>query len=90
MIQVIPLLNGSVEFKGELVLGTNIYENIIDPETLTYPIDSVYVFDARLEVVDINSHLLSEISSNRRVIEYHGNVGKKVGPREILRFKKSF
>ena len=84
-----PSVQWIVEFEGDLINKINIYENIIEKETLEYPLYSLYLFGKEFRIVDVNTSLYYEINPNRRILEYFGKTGDVLDGYEKISFLKS-
>jgi len=82
-----PYVQWTVEFKGNFHPGINIYENMIEPEVLEYPINSKYILESPMEFIEIKSSLSYELQANNRILSFSGDKGKKLEAHERLKFR---
>jgi hypothetical protein len=77
-----------IEFGHPFKDGLNIYENMIEVETLEYPIYSIYILEEGLRIAEIRSKLSYTIEESRRIIEFRGKTGEQIGPQEMMHFQR--
>ena len=81
-----PFIQWVINFEGLAKDGINIYENYVEPETLEYPIYSLYEFCNPLIVKSVTSSLEHQIDPNHRIIEYFGDVGDDLDGYDAIKF----
>ena len=84
----LPFYYWVLEFHGPLKRGLNIYESVMSNEKLEYDVNSIYLFDSKLQPVSVQSSLHYEILRSERIVKYWAYKGEIVGPKEILQFQK--
>lgn len=87
-IESLPFFYWVLEFDGPLKLGLNSYESVMSNEILEYDVNSIYLFDAKLKPMSVQSSLHYEILRNERIVKYWAYKGEIVGPKEVLQFNK--
>jgi len=86
--EYLPFFYWVLEFHGLLKRGLNIFESMISKEKLEYDVNSIYLFDASLTPISVQSSLHYEIFQNERIVKYWAYQGEEVGPKEVLQFQK--
>ena len=81
-----PFVQWVVNFKGTAQTGTNTYENEVDPESLTYPIYSLYVVHPPLKILSIESSMQFNVNKQSGIIEYYGEIGDTLEGFEKITF----
>ncbi|MHA1521294.1 MAG: hypothetical protein ACTSRK_14005 [Promethearchaeota archaeon] len=81
-----PFVQWVIEFSAPLKNGINMYENVIEPVTLEYPIYSVYILEKGLRVNDVSTTLDYTLNPSLRIIEYFGKKGDSLGEYEKISF----
>jgi hypothetical protein len=84
-----PFVQWIIEFLAPSHFGSNSYENLIEKERLLYPINSIYIFDESMIVLDVETSLNYEISENKHIIEYFGSKGETLSGYESIEFEIS-
>ncbi len=87
-IKTLPFFYWVLEFNGPIKKGLNIYESVMSNEALEYDVNSIYLFDASLKPVSVQSSLHYELLHNERIVKYWAYRGEIVVPKEVLQFKK--
>lgn len=80
----LPFVQWVIDFEGKFHKGVNIYENEIELEILEYPIYALYILETPLKIIDVKTHLALTIDSSRQFLEFRGNIGDKLGPKESI------
>lgn len=80
----LPFVQWAIEFEGKFQKGINLYENEIETETLEYPIYALYILEIPLKLIDIKTHLSLTIDPSHRFLEFRGNIGDVLGPKESI------
>ncbi len=81
-----PFIQWLIEFEGPLKKGDNVYFNVIPPETLTYPIYSIYSFQPPLQVAEVVSSMKFNLNKSQGIIEYYGETGDELEGEEEITF----
>ncbi len=81
-----PFVQWIIEFRGDLQIGENCYENQIEEENLEYPIHSLYVFESPMHVTTVKSNLSYELHASRQILEYRAQPGDHLGEYEAIFF----
>ncbi len=83
-----PFVQWIIEFEGNRLKDqVNTYENIIEPETIEYPIFSLYIFQPTFVVTDIISSIQHKLNSAKRIIQFSGDKGDSLNGYEAISFK---
>ena len=70
-----PFVQWIIDFQGKFKSGRNRYENEVEPETLTYPIYSLYIFHPPLQILSVQSSMQYNLNKKQGIIEYYGEIG---------------
>ncbi len=82
-----PCVQWIIQFEGKLHSGTNVYENFVEPDTLEYPIDSIYILEPPMKCLDVHTRLEHRFQNENQMVVFHGDKGLTIGKHEKFLFQ---